>query len=141
VSHYGRYIVLVNFVGTIYFEKSKIYIYIYKSLCVLLYLAKSYLWAYVHTSIEREEIRPETHLFCTLLGRSYDDPFCSVHSLVPPLQDFFIFILSRICKNIWPVTNFAKIYICRRGPRRQGHNAVAHGGRSRQEWALSVVQT
>jgi hypothetical protein len=28
---------------------------------------------------------------------------------------------------------FAKIYICRRGPRRQGHNAAAHGGRSRQE--------
>jgi hypothetical protein len=25
-----------------------------------------------------------------------------------------------------------------RGPRRQGHNAVAHGGRSHREWALSV---
>jgi hypothetical protein len=45
---------------------------------------------------------------------------------------FFIFILSRICKNIWSVTNFAKIYICRRGLWRQGHNAMARGGRSRQ---------
>jgi hypothetical protein len=32
---------------------------------------------------------------------------------------FYIFILSRFCKNIWSVTNFAKIYIWRRGPRRQ----------------------
>jgi hypothetical protein len=55
--------------------------------------------------------------------------------------EFFIFNLSRFCKNIWSATNFAKIYICRRGPRRQGHNAVARGGRSRQEWAhtLNVV--
>jgi hypothetical protein len=54
-------------------------------------------------------------------------------------RDFFIFNLSRFCKNIWSATNFAKIYICRRGTRRQGHNAVARGGRSRQEWALSVA--
>jgi hypothetical protein len=33
---------------------------------------------------------------------------------------------------------FAKIYICRRGLRHQGHNAVANGGRSRQEWAHTV---
>jgi hypothetical protein len=51
--------------------------------------------------------------------------------------EFFIFILSRFCKNIWSVTNFAKKYICRRGPWRQDHNAVAHGVRSCQEWALN----
>jgi hypothetical protein len=28
-----------------------------------------------------------------------------------------------------------KLYICRRGQLRQGHNAVALDGRSRQEWA------
>jgi hypothetical protein len=55
--------------------------------------------------------------------------------------EFFIFILSQLCKNIWSATNFAKIYICYRGPRRQGHTVVAHGGRSCQEWALSVGQT
>jgi hypothetical protein len=54
---------------------------------------------------------------------------------------FFIFILSRFCKNIWSVTNLAKIYICRRGPQREGLNAVAHGGRSRQEWARSPNAT
>jgi hypothetical protein len=41
-------------------------------------------------------------------------------------------VSQKFCKNI---------YICRRGPWRQGHNAVAHGGRSRHEWALSVGQT
>jgi hypothetical protein len=35
----------------------------------------------------------------------------------------------KFCKNI---------YICSRGPRRQVHYVVAHVGRSRQEWALSV---
>jgi hypothetical protein len=47
---------------------------------------------------------------------------------------FFIIFLSVFCKNIWS-------YICRRGPRRQGHNVVAHGGRSRQQWARSVRRT
>jgi hypothetical protein len=51
--------------------------------------------------------------------------------------EFFIFILSRFCKNIWSGANFAKIYIGHRGPRRQGHNAVGPGARCRQEWALS----
>jgi hypothetical protein len=50
---------------------------------------------------------------------------------------FYIFILSRFCKNIWPVTNLAKMYVYRRGSRRQGLNVVAHGVRSRQEWALA----
>jgi hypothetical protein len=40
-------------------------------------------------------------------------------------------VRQKFCKNIY----------CRRGPQRQGHNVVAHGGRSRQEWALSVGQT
>jgi hypothetical protein len=53
----------------------------------------------------------------------------------------YLFILSQFCKNIWSVTNFAKIYICRHGPRRQGHNVVAHGGKSHQEWALSPNAT
>jgi hypothetical protein len=48
---------------------------------------------------------------------------------------FYIFIFSRFCKNIWSVTNLAKIYICRRGPRHQGLNAAAHSVRSHQEWA------
>jgi hypothetical protein len=52
--------------------------------------------------------------------------------------EFFIFILSRFCKNIWPTTNFAKIYMYRSGPRRQVHNAAAHGERSRQEWAQTL---
>jgi hypothetical protein len=34
-----------------------------------------------------------------------------------PKIEFLIFILSRFCKNIWFATNFAKTYICRRGPR------------------------
>jgi hypothetical protein len=36
---------------------------------------------------------------------------------------------------------FRKIYICRRGSRRQGLNAETNSVRSRQEWALSVAQT
>jgi hypothetical protein len=52
-------------------------------------------------------------------------------------QNFFIFILSRFCKNIWSGTNFAKIYIWRSGSRRQGHNTVGRGARCCQEWALS----
>jgi hypothetical protein len=40
VSHYGRYIVLVNFVGTIYFEKSKKYIYIKIPLCPSIFSQK-----------------------------------------------------------------------------------------------------
>jgi hypothetical protein len=48
-----------------------------------------------------------------------------------PSPKFFYIYLSQFCKNIWSVTNFAKKYICRRGPQRQGHNVVAHGGRSR----------
>jgi hypothetical protein len=51
---------------------------------------------------------------------------------------FFIFFLSRICKNIWSVRNFAKLYICRRGPRRQGHNTVAHGVRDITPWPTAV---
>jgi hypothetical protein len=50
---------------------------------------------------------------------------------------FFIFNLSRFCKNIWSDINLAKIYIWRRGQRRQEHNAVGRGARYRQEWALS----
>jgi hypothetical protein len=50
---------------------------------------------------------------------------------------FYIFNLSRFCKNIWSNTNLAKIYIWRRGLWRQGHNAVGHGARCRPEWALS----
>jgi hypothetical protein len=49
----------------------------------------------------------------------------------------YIFNLSRFCKNIWSGTNLLKIYIWHRGPRRQGHNAVGHGARCRQEWALA----
>jgi hypothetical protein len=56
---------------------------------------------------------------------------------IPRFKNFFIFNLSRFCKNIWSGTNLAKIYIWRRGPRRQGHNAAGHGARCRQEWALS----
>jgi hypothetical protein len=52
-------------------------------------------------------------------------------------EEFFIFNLSRFCKNIWSGTNLAKIYIWRRGPWRQGHNAVGRGARCQQEWALS----
>jgi hypothetical protein len=54
-------------------------------------------------------------------------------------SNFFIYIciLSRFCKNIWSGTNFAKIYIWRCGPRRQGHNVVGRGARCRQEWALT----
>jgi hypothetical protein len=58
-----------------------------------------------------------------------------------PRFEFFIFIFIAILQNIWFATNFAKIYVCRRGPQRQGQNGVAHGGKSRQEWALSVGQT
>jgi hypothetical protein len=50
---------------------------------------------------------------------------------------FLYIILSRFCKNIWSGTNFAKIHIWRRGPRRQGHNPVGRGARCRQEWALT----
>jgi hypothetical protein len=32
--------------------------------------------------------------------------------------EFFIFILSRFCKNIWPAINFCKNIHLRRGPRR-----------------------
>jgi hypothetical protein len=35
------------------------------------------------------------------------------------IANFFIFNLSRFCKNIWSGTNLVKIYIWRRGPRRQ----------------------
>jgi hypothetical protein len=34
------------------------------------------------------------------------------------IYNFLYIYLSRFCKNIWSATNFAKIYICRRGPRR-----------------------
>jgi hypothetical protein len=44
----------------------------------------------------------------------------------------YIYFLSRFCKNIWTVRIFAKLYICRCCPWPQGHNGVAHGGRSRQ---------
>jgi hypothetical protein len=30
----------------------------------------------------------------------------------------FLYIFSLFCKNKWSVRNFAKLYICRRGPRR-----------------------
>jgi hypothetical protein len=54
-------------------------------------------------------------------------------------ENFFIFILSRFCKNIWSVKNFAKnIHL---PPRRQEHNVVAHDDRSCQEWALSSNAT
>jgi hypothetical protein len=45
--------------------------------------------------------------------------------------NFYIFFLSLICKNIWSVRNFAELYICRRGPQRQGPTAARHGGRGR----------
>jgi hypothetical protein len=57
--------------------------------------------------------------------------------LVLRVHDFFIYNLSRFCKNIWSSTNLAKIYIWRRDPRRQEHNAVGRGARCHQEWALS----
>jgi hypothetical protein len=50
---------------------------------------------------------------------------------------FLYIYFSRFCKNIWSGINLAKIYIWRRVPRRPGHNAVGHGARCRQEWALS----
>jgi hypothetical protein len=50
-------------------------------------------------------------------------------------------VCHKFCKNICSVTNFAKIYICRREPRRQGHNVVTHGVRSRHEWALNPKAT
>jgi hypothetical protein len=54
----------------------------------------------------------------------------------PPIEcDFSIYFLSRFCKNIWSARSFAKLYLCLNGPRRQGHNAVVHDGRSRQQWA------
>jgi hypothetical protein len=43
-------------------------------------------------------------------------------------DDFFIFILSRFCKNIWSATNFAKIYIC----------VVAIGARPLMSWPIAV---
>jgi hypothetical protein len=60
-------------------------------------------------------------------------PVCSVRA-----RNFFIFILSRFCKNILSVINFAKIYTFRRGSRCQRHKVVAHGGRSHQEWARTL---
>jgi hypothetical protein len=64
------------------------------------------------------------------------DLFVAKINTVAVLSEFFfIFIFSRFCKNIWSVTNLAKIYIYRRGPQRQGLNAAAHGVTSHQEWA------
>jgi hypothetical protein len=57
-------------------------------------------------------------------------------------QEFFIYLFFHdFAKNIWSVANLAKIYICRRGSRRQGLNAAARGVRSRQEWARSPNAT
>jgi hypothetical protein len=42
--------------------------------------------------------------------------------------NFFIFILSRLCKNIWPATNFAKYTSA----------AVAHGVRDITSWPTAV---
>jgi hypothetical protein len=82
-----------------------------------------------------------SHNACSLSSLIWSHNPCGYYSLIKYVlyqgKYFFIFILSRFYKTIWSVTNFAKIYICRRGPRRQGHNIVAPGGRSRQEWALA----
>jgi hypothetical protein len=53
-------------------------------------------------------------------------------------SEFFLYIyFVTILQKYMAVTNLAKMYIYRRGSRRQGLNAVAHGVRSRQEWALA----
>jgi hypothetical protein len=51
---------------------------------------------------------------------------------------FYIYFIMIFAKIYGPPQIFAKIYICRRGPRRQGHNLMTHGGRSRQEWAYTL---
>jgi hypothetical protein len=56
------------------------------------------------------------------------------------LEFFNIFSIS-ILQNYMVRRNFTELYICRRGPRRQGHNVVAYGGRSHQQWARSVRRT
>jgi hypothetical protein len=58
-----------------------------------------------------------------------------------PADDFFYIYITILQKYIICPRNFSKIYISRRDPRRQRHNVVAHGGRNRQEWILSVGQT
>jgi hypothetical protein len=50
-----------------------------------------------------------------------------VFKSVDQSEFFYIYFFSQFWKNIWSLTNLAKIYICRRGPRRQGLNAVALG--------------
>jgi hypothetical protein len=44
---------------------------------------------------------------------------------------FFTFFFPLFYKNIWSVKKFAKLYIWRRGGRRQGPTAVPHGGKRR----------
>jgi hypothetical protein len=54
-------------------------------------------------------------------------------------MEFFIYLIYHDLAKIYgPPQILQKIYICRCGPRRQGHNAVARGGRSRQEWAHTL---
>jgi hypothetical protein len=53
---------------------------------------------------------------------------------------FYIYFIT-ILQKYMVRYKFSKNIHLPRGPRRQGLNAAAHGGRSRQEWALSVAQT
>jgi hypothetical protein len=69
-----------------------------------------------------------------LLHRHSHSRSCHNRSWSPTKDFLYIFFISRFCKNIWSARNFAKLYICRRGPRRQGHNVVAHGVRDITSW-------
>jgi hypothetical protein len=88
----------------------------------------------IQTSVHQHEFLPKLSYFSLKIIKSQQ---CTCSSS----ENFFIFIFSRFCKNIWYDINLAKIYIWRRGPQRQGHNVVGHDARCRQEWAPSVAQT
>jgi hypothetical protein len=56
------------------------------------------------------------------------------------LQFFYIYIIT-ILQKYMVRHKFCKNIHLQSWLWRQGHNTVTHGGRSRQEWALSVAQT
>jgi hypothetical protein len=60
-----------------------------------------------------------------------------VNGGMPESRIFLYLIFHDFAKIYGLAHNLAKIYIWRRGLRCQGHNAVGHGARCRQEWAPS----
>jgi hypothetical protein len=83
--------------------------------------------------------RPEWPLSSSIIGPSPSKIFSTCYFQV---GNCFIYLFYHDFAKIYgPPQILQKIYTCRRGPQRQGHNVVAHGGRSHQEWALSVAQT